>query len=224
MNLSPLRWKAFGVLEEKEANSSISWRWVWLEEGMGGHWSRTVSATNFYRYSEWPLRLLFHAEFTRGCSRHGTVKRREGGGKRRGCWCRYRGFLTYMLSIYICGSLVDPRILLYVAFALISHIWGHRALVSGTLNRIRLRASELGQIVKSRYCSCKSKRLLVRRWFCSCHLLIWTRVIHQLVRCWTHKLQANFDYCYAWRRAEYTSPGPGLIYPSQRRLALELLR
>ena len=33
---------------------------------------------------------------------------------------------------------------------------------------------------------------------------------------WTQKLQANFDYCYVRRRAEYTSLGPGLEHLSLR--------
>ena len=41
------------------------------------------------------------------------------------------------------------------------------------------------------------------------------RVIQQL-GFWTQKIQANVDYCCAWRRAECTSLGPGLKHPSLR--------
>ena len=41
------------------------------------------------------------------------------------------------------------------------------------------------------------------------------RVIQQL-GFWTQKIQANVDYCYVRRRAECTSLGPGLEYPSLR--------
>ena len=39
------------------------------------------------------------------------------------------------------------------------------------------------------------------------------RVIQRL-GFWTQKLQANFDYCYVRRRAEYTLLGPGLEHLS----------
>ena len=41
------------------------------------------------------------------------------------------------------------------------------------------------------------------------------RVIQQL-GFWTQKIQPNVDYCYARRRAECTSLGPGLKHPSLR--------
>ena len=41
------------------------------------------------------------------------------------------------------------------------------------------------------------------------------RVIQQL-GFWTHKLQANVDYCYVRRRAECTSLDPGLEHLSLR--------
>ena len=41
------------------------------------------------------------------------------------------------------------------------------------------------------------------------------RAIQQL-GFWTQKIQANADYCYVRRRAECTSLGPGLKYPSLR--------
>ena len=37
----------------------------------------------FCRYSQWPLRLPFHAEFTSTSSHYEAIKRPEGGGKRR---------------------------------------------------------------------------------------------------------------------------------------------
>ena len=36
INLSPLDWKALGISDGKEVNSSISWRRARSEEGMGG--------------------------------------------------------------------------------------------------------------------------------------------------------------------------------------------
>ena len=53
----------------------------------------------------------------------------------------------------------------------------------------------------------------MRRW-CSGHYFF-ARVIQQLVF-WTQKLQANVDYCYVRRRAEYTSLGRGLEHLSLR--------
>ena len=41
------------------------------------------------------------------------------------------------------------------------------------------------------------------------------RVIQQL-GFWTHKIQANVDYCYVRRRTERTSLGPGLEHLSLR--------
>ena len=46
-------------------------------------------------------------------------------------------------------------------------------------------------------------------------ILCFARVIQQL-RFWTHKIQANVDYCYVRRRAECTSLGPRLEHPSLR--------
>ena len=46
-------------------------------------------------------------------------------------------------------------------------------------------------------------------------ILSLARVIQQL-RFWTHKFQANVDYCCVRRRAERTSLGPGLKHPSLR--------
>ena len=44
---------------------------------------------------------------------------------------------------------------------------------------------------------------------------LFARVIQQL-GFWTHKLQANVDYCYVRRRAECTSLDPGLEHLSLR--------
>ena len=46
-------------------------------------------------------------------------------------------------------------------------------------------------------------------------IIFYARVIQQL-SFWTQKVQANVVYCYARRRAEYTSLGPGLEHPSLR--------
>ena len=46
-------------------------------------------------------------------------------------------------------------------------------------------------------------------------ILFFARVIQQL-GFWTHKIQANVDYCYVRRRTERTSLGPGLEHLSLR--------
>ena len=46
-------------------------------------------------------------------------------------------------------------------------------------------------------------------------IVFYARVVQQL-DFWTQKVQANVVYCYVLRRAEYTSPGPGLEHLSLR--------
>ena len=86
MNLSPLRWKAFGVLEEKEANSSISWQRVSIVGGRDGGAMAKKDICNERLLQILPV--TSQVAISRRVRRHklafGTVKRREGGGNKKG--------------------------------------------------------------------------------------------------------------------------------------------
>ena len=79
--------------------------------------------------------------------------------------------------------------------------------------RIRFRASDFDLVAKIKL-SCR----IETGFLCGDHarvILFFARVIQQF-GFWTHKIQANVDYCYVRRRTERTSLGPGLEHPSLR--------
>ena len=76
---------------------------------------------------------------------------------------------------------------------------------------IPFRASDFGLVAKIKL-SCK----IETGFLCGDHARVipcFARVIQQLGFT-TQKIQASVDYCYARRRAERTSLGPGLEHPS----------
>ena len=78
---------------------------------------------------------------------------------------------------------------------------------------IRFRASDFGLVAKIKLSRANRSRLLLRR-LCSCHSFFCS--CDSAVRLLDSENSANVDCSYVRRRAERTSPGPGLEHPSLR--------